>query len=96
MRRNKPVLARDLLSLFLKESGLEKGYRDYKILKLWDEILGVEISHATLSKRLEGRKLYVYLSSSVVRAELYMMRSEIIAEINRRIGENLITELILK
>ncbi|MDR3246608.1 MAG: DUF721 domain-containing protein [Prevotellaceae bacterium] len=96
MRRNKPVLAGDLLPLFLKDSGLEKGYRDYKILKLWDEILGVAITNATLSKRLEGRKLYVHLSSSVARAELFMMRSEIIAEINRRTGENIIDELILR
>ena len=43
MRRNKPVAVGDLLSLFIKEFGLEKGYRDYQILKLWDEILGIVI-----------------------------------------------------
>jgi hypothetical protein len=96
MRRNKPAAVGDLLSLFIKESGLEKGYRDYQILKLWDEILGVVISRATLSKRLVGRKLYVYLSSSVVRDELYMMRSEIVKEINHRAGKDIIDEVILR
>jgi hypothetical protein len=96
MRRNKPVAVGDLLSLFLKEFGLEKGYSDYQLLKLWDEMFGTFISKATLSKRLSGRKLYVYLSSSVVRDELYMMRSEIVKEINRRVGKDVIDELILR
>jgi predicted nucleic acid-binding Zn ribbon protein len=96
MRRSKPVVVGDLLSLFIKEYGLEKGYRDYQILKLWDEILGVVISKATINKRLVNKKLYVYLSSSVVRDELYMMRSEIIKEINHRAGKNIVDELILK
>jgi methionine salvage enolase-phosphatase E1 len=96
MRRSKPVIVGDLLSLFIKDSGLEKGYRDYQVLKLWNEILGDAISRATLSKRLEGRKLYVYLSSSVARDELFMRRSEIVSEINRRAGKSIIDELILR
>ncbi|MDR2651755.1 MAG: DUF721 domain-containing protein [Prevotellaceae bacterium] len=96
MRRSQPIIIGSLLPLFLKEFGLEKGYRDYKLLKLWDETLGVTVSKATLSKKLEGKKLYVYLSSSVVRAELFMMRSEIIREINNRAGEIIIEELILR
>ncbi|MDR1582452.1 MAG: DUF721 domain-containing protein [Prevotellaceae bacterium] len=96
MRRSKPIIVSDLLSLFLKEAGLEKGYRDHQTLKLWDEILGNAVSKATLSKKLEDKKLYIYLSSSVVRAELFMMRSEIIKEINHRAGKIIIEELILR
>jgi hypothetical protein len=96
MRRSKPVAVGDLLSLFFKEFDLEKGYRDYQMLKLWDEILGNAISNATLSKRLDGKRLYVYLSSSVVRDELYMMRSDIIKEFNCRAGKTVIEELILR
>ncbi|MDR1594442.1 MAG: DUF721 domain-containing protein [Prevotellaceae bacterium] len=96
MRRSKPVAVGNLLSVFLKEFGLEKSYSNYKTLKLWDEILGNVVSRATLSKRLEGKKLYVNLSSSVVRSELFMMRSEIINEINRRAGKNVVEELILR
>ncbi|MDR1129521.1 MAG: DUF721 domain-containing protein [Prevotellaceae bacterium] len=96
MVRNKPVTVGNLLSVFLKESGLEKGYREYQLLKLWNEMLGGNVSKATLSKRIENKKLYVHLSSSVVRDELYMMRSDIIREFNRRAGANIIEELILK
>jgi predicted nucleic acid-binding Zn ribbon protein len=96
MVRNKPVIVGNLLSLFLKESGLEEGYRKYQVLKLWNEILGNEISSVTLSKKIENKKLYVRLSSSVVRDELYMMRSDIIKEFNHRAGKDIIEELILK
>jgi hypothetical protein len=96
MRRSKPVIVGDLLSLCIRDFGLEKEYRDYQVLKLWNEILGYAVSKATLNKKLEGKKLYVWLSSSVVRDELYMMRSEIVKEFNRRAGKNIIEELILK
>jgi hypothetical protein len=96
MRRSKPVVVSDLLALFLKETGLEKSYREYQILKIWDEILGKSISSLTIYKRIEGRKLYIQLSSSVARDELFMMRSEIVREFNRRAGEMIIDEIILK
>jgi hypothetical protein len=96
MRRSKSVVIGDLLPLFLKEFGLEEKYRDYQLLKLWDEILGPVISKATISKKLVNKRLYVQLSSSVVRDELYMMRTAIVSEFNNRAGKSIIDELILK
>ena len=95
MRRNKPILVKDLLTLFVKEFNLEKGFRDYRFLKLWDEITGPSVARVTTAKKLNGTKLYIYLSSSVVRSELYMLRSELIREMNSRMGENVIDEIKL-
>jgi hypothetical protein len=96
VRRSKPVIISDLLRLFIREHNLENGFRQYRFLKLWDEILGPTVAQATVSKQLSGKKLYVSLSSSVVRAELYMHRSEIISKLNSRMGEIVIDEIILK
>lgn len=95
MRRSKPVQVSDLLALFVKENGLEEGLAEYQFMKLWDEIMGVTVSKATVRKKLKDRKLYVTLSSSVVRHELFMMRTDIVKELNRRIGKEVIDELVL-
>jgi predicted nucleic acid-binding Zn ribbon protein len=95
VRRNKPILVRDLLTLFVKEFNLEKGFREYRFLKLWDEITGPAVAKATTARKLNGTKLYVYLSSSVVRSELYMLRSDLVREMNSRMGEKVIDEIRL-
>ncbi|MDR0560215.1 MAG: DUF721 domain-containing protein [Prevotellaceae bacterium] len=96
MIRKQPVALNSLLLSIVKEKRLEEGFRQYRFFKLWDEITGQHIAKVTTYKRLDGKKLYISLASSVVRSELYMHRSEIIAELNRRTGENIIDEIILK
>ncbi|MDR1895330.1 MAG: DUF721 domain-containing protein [Prevotellaceae bacterium] len=96
MRRSKPILANDLLALFVKEFHLEKGLKEHRFFQLWTEVTGVSVAGVTIGKKLYNKKLYIYLSSSVVRHELFMMRSDIVKELNRRMGEEMIDELILK
>ena len=95
MRRSKPFAMDELLKLFVKEFNLEQGLTENRLLNLWDETLGRNVSRATVSKKLVNRKLYVKLSSSVVRHELFMMRAEIVKELNRRLGASIVDEIIL-
>jgi len=96
MRRSKPVPINDLLKLFVKEFGLENNLKEQQFLRLWDETMGITVSKATTNRVLKNRKLYIYLSSSVIRQELFMMRTEIVKELNKRMGEYTIDELVLK
>jgi predicted nucleic acid-binding Zn ribbon protein len=96
MRVVKPLPVSDLLKLFIKENRLEESYRQYLFLKHWNDVTGDAVAKATIDKTLKGKKLYVSLSSSVVRYELFMRRSEIIRELNRRAGKEVINELILQ
>ena len=96
MRRKKPVVISDLLTIFIREHKLEEGFRQYRFMKLWDETVGPAVTRATIDKQLVGTKLYIRLSSSVVRSELYMSRSQLVSELNRQMGETIIDEIILK
>ncbi len=44
---------------------------------------------------MKGRTLFVQLNSSVVRNQLFMMRQDIVNELNKRMGKSLIDELVL-
>ena len=45
---------------------------------------------------IKDRKLYVYLRSSVIRNELFMLQEEILKKLNETAGEVLVKEIILK
>jgi len=54
------------------------------------------VANRTEKISIKEGKLYVYLKSSVVRNELFMMREKLLEELNKRAGEELIKEIILK
>ncbi|MCL2727085.1 MAG: DUF721 domain-containing protein [Bacteroidales bacterium] len=95
MKREKVKSIKEVLSLYIKEMGLESGLDEVRVSALWDELLGPSIASATRQKSLKEGKLYVQLRSSVVRSYLFTERKNIILKINNAMGKTLITELIL-
>jgi predicted nucleic acid-binding Zn ribbon protein len=85
----------EALSLFLERYRLRRGFDDAMILKAWDDVLGPSITRQTTSKKVQNKVLVVQLDSSVVRKELLMVKSNIIASINEHLGREAITDLHL-
>ncbi|MDR1226219.1 MAG: DUF721 domain-containing protein [Prevotellaceae bacterium] len=65
-------------------------------LSLWCEVAGKTIAKCTRGIFIKDKKLYVELSSSVARNELFMLRSDLIHRINEKAGKILIKDLILR
>lgn len=86
----------DVLKEFLQENKLDKKFKERELIESWEELVGRAISRATKNIYIRNGKLFVVISSSVVRNELYMLKDEIVRKLNERIGEEIITELILK
>ena len=85
-----------LLQQFVKSQGLEKGLAEYRLMKSWTELLGITVSKKTKSLRIQNRKLYVTLHSSVVRNELSMMKDSLIPKLNEAAGMDVIDDVILR
>ena len=95
MQREQTKPLNELIDLYIKEFGLMDGLNGVRISALWDELLGATVVRATLQKRFREGKLYVKLSSSVVRSYLFTERRLIVEKMNRILGKTLITDLIL-
>ncbi len=95
MKRQDTNILKDVLQDFIKEEGLEEGLLRQRLFTLWDEMLGVTVAKNTRNKYMKGRTLFVQLNSSVVRNQLFMMRQDIVNELNKRMGKSLIDELVL-
>ncbi len=98
MRRRQPIRVGEAIAdLFENTPALARKVAEAKIPDLWPGIVGgVIASYTTRMELLEGRRLVVYLTSSVARHEIYMRREAITAEINRLSGMELVQHLIVK
>ena len=67
-----------------------------RVYALWDEMLGVTVAKNTRKKYIQGRTLFVYLNSSIVRNQLFMMRQDIINQINKNLETDIIDALELR
>ena len=87
---------REILNEFLRENKLDSRLKERNLVESWEELMGRTISRATKNIYIKDRKLFVVISSSVIRNELYMLKQEIVKKLNQRVGEEIITDLILK
>ena len=81
---------------YLKESDLDGKIAEIDAVNSWEELLGKQVANATSSLFIKDGTLFVFLKSSIVRNELFMIRNDIISEMNKRMGRIVIKSIVLK
>jgi predicted nucleic acid-binding Zn ribbon protein len=85
-----------LLQQFVKANGLERRLAEYRLMKSWKELLGISVAKKTKSLRIQNRKLFVTLHSSVIRNELSMIKDSLIPKLNEAAGMDVIDDVVLR
>ena len=85
-----------LLQQFVKANRLERGLAEYRLMKSWKDLLGITVAKKTKSLRIQNRKLFVTLHSSVVRNELSMIKDNLIPKLNEAAGMDVIDDVVLR
>ena len=99
MRNNKKeefVSMSDVLKDFKSQNKLSKGFLKVDVDTAWKELMGPGVMTYTTAIKLSGDKLFIDLSSSVLRQELSYGRSKIIANLNEHLGKEVIKSLVLR
>jgi predicted nucleic acid-binding Zn ribbon protein len=96
MERTNIRKIRDVLQQFLRENRLDVKLKERQLIESWEELMGKTISRSTKKIYIKDGKLFVVISSSVIRNELHMLKQEIVKKLNEKAGEDIITELVLK
>jgi len=96
VRRKNTESLRDVVRQVLKEQHLDEKLNDKHIIEAWSVVLGKNISNYTTNLEIKNRTLYVSLSSSVLRHDLFLSRHEIKSALNRHVGKEVIREIIFK
>jgi len=84
------------LNEFIKSNKLEKGLDKVDAQEAWAKLMGNGVNNYTTAVELRSSTLFVSLSSSVLREELSLGKSKIIALLNDELGKDLITKLVLR
>ena len=96
MRRSKTHTIGEVIRSYLQETGLEHKLKEVELIESWEEIVGKMVSNRTQKIEIKNGKMIIYLKSSVVRNELMMLRESLKEALNKKAGEELITEIVLK
>lgn len=96
MERHNTRSIAEVIRAYLRESRLEKPLKEKRLVQSWESLLGKSVARATSKIYLKDGKLFVHLSSSVVKNELYMLQDEIIRKLNDAAGEELVKEIVFR
>lgn len=97
MRRREPVRIGEVMDdFFAATPKIARKIAEAKIPDVWPCIVGNRMSLYTTKMEVKNGKLFVYISSSVARNELFMRRTALPEEINRAVGRDVITTVIIK
>ena len=90
-RKVQPLSA--LINQFLRQEGLETPLLQKRLLDAWAEVMGATIDGYTAEKTIRNQTLFVKLTSPALRADLSMMRTELIKKLNSTVGAMIITDI---
>lgn len=86
----------DIIKDIVTNTPLEQGINQILIEETWNNVMGNGIKNYTTHISLKKDKLYISLSSSIVRDQLSYGKEKIITMLNEAIKKDIIKELILR
>lgn len=95
MRRNKTITLGEAIEDLIREYRLGPGLKEATVINIWESIAGKVITARTKKTYLRDGVLHIYLTSSVVKNELMMLRDAMKTRINSRAGEEVVREIVL-
>ena len=85
-----------VLKNFIVENKLQKGIDKVNVREAWENLMGNGANNYTTAIELRNETLFISLSSSVLREELSLGKTKIIAMLNKELGKELIKKLVLR
>ncbi len=96
MRRRNTEKLSDILGQVLKQNHLDEKLYETRVLKSWSVVLGENVMNYTSNLYFSKERLYVTLTSSVLRQELFLTREEIRNSLNNYVGFPVVKEIVFQ
>lgn len=85
-----------ILQQIIQDNKLQPGMDQIDVKEAWKNLMGNGVNHYTKNVVLRKTTLYVELSSSVLREELSLGKSKIVAMINEELGRDVVKDVVLR
>lgn len=83
----------ELILKNLREQGLETPLQQKRLMAAWPEVMGEMIAGYTQDLFIKNQTLFVHLTNPALRADLSMMRLEIVKKLNDAVGSQVIADI---
>jgi predicted nucleic acid-binding Zn ribbon protein len=96
MRKKNTELLSDVIRQVLGELHLDRPLNEKRLIEAWPKVLGQNIVQYTSDLNIRNRVLYVSLTSSVLRHDLFLSREQIKKSLNDQVGVEVIVDIVFK
>ncbi len=86
----------DALNNFLSKSRLKNGVLAVRIESIWEEMMGKTIAKYTDKIQIVHQTLFIQTAVGPLKHELLYQKDLIIKRINEALGENVISQVVIK
>jgi predicted nucleic acid-binding Zn ribbon protein len=85
---------KQLIDQLLIRYGLEDQLNEYRLIQVWEEVVGKMIARHTTTIRLKKGVLHVQLDSATIRQELSYSNEQLITELNRSMQKRVVDKIV--
>ena len=86
----------DLIAGAMKTHGFQSRMVEFSLQQQWGAIVGPHIAGHTYPESIRHRKLFLLAETSVWLQQLLFLKSEILAKITEVMGEDVLTDIVLR
>ena len=96
MRKTETAGIKELVNALMKKYGAEDKIAEVRLIRAWEELLGKSVGKFTRNIYVKDKKLFVSISSSIVKTEIMLIKNELISKLNEKAGKKIINQIIVK
>ncbi|MDD7318732.1 MAG: DUF721 domain-containing protein [Prevotella sp.] len=83
----------EVLNKTLRQNGLETPMLQCRLIDSWERVVGQTVSRYTAEKYIRNQVLFVKITNPALRADLNMMRTQLVSRLNQSVGARLIIDI---
>lgn len=96
MKRSNTQNIREVVDQLLDQLQIKQKMKEVEAIRVWKEMMGKTVARHLGEVTIHRRVMFVRLNSSIVRAELNLMRSAMVKAVNDRVGESVIDDMVIR
>lgn len=85
-----PQALSDILTQYLRETGLEQPVLEQRLERLWPELMGPQVAQLTESVQIKDGTLHLKVRSAALRQQLFDCRGKVIEKMNEAVKAEVI------
>jgi hypothetical protein len=84
---------KEVIDKFLKAYAWDGKMKEMDVVAAWPELMGIAVANRTKEIRIQSKKLYLTIDSSVMREELLLGKQIIIDRLNQYAGQEIVNDI---